>query len=55
MSDSKKVLGVRVPEQIKDWLAGKARDNDRSVSGELVCRLRKMMEQEAADEKNKQA
>lgn len=46
MSEEMKVLGVRVPQAMKDWLEGQAKRNGRSLSGETLFRLRMMMEQE---------
>lgn len=37
---------LRLPEQVRDWLCGEAEGNGRTINGEAVFRLKKMMEQE---------
>lgn len=40
-------FGVRMPQELKEWLSGKAVENRRSLNSELVLRLeesRKMEE-----------
>ena len=49
MCAEKKMLGIRVPREIKEWLESQAEKNGRSVSGEALYRFRKMME---AEQKN---
>lgn len=49
----KKVVGVRLVEIMRELLAEKAEQNGRSLSGEIVFRLRKSLEQE--DEQIKQS
>lgn len=31
--------GLRLPQELKDWLAHRAIDNHRSMNGEIVARL----------------
>lgn len=47
----KKVVGVRLEDLMRTILASKAKQNDRSLSKEIVSRLRKSLEQEMANEK----
>lgn len=47
----KKVVGVRLEDSMRTLLANKARQNDRSLSKEIVFRLRKSLEQEMENEK----
>lgn len=47
----KKVVGVRLEDLMRTILANKAKQNDRSLSKEIVSRLRKSLEQEMANEK----
>jgi hypothetical protein len=46
----KKVVGVRLEDLMRTILARKAKQNDRSLSKEIVSRLRKSLEQEMANE-----
>lgn len=52
-STEKKVVGVRILVMMQESLAKKAAENGRSLSSEIVYRLRKSLEQE--DEKTRQA
>ena len=47
----KKVVGVRLIDLMRETLSIKAEQNGRSLSGELVFRLRKSLEQEQDHEK----
>ncbi|PBJ02111.1 Arc family DNA-binding protein [Pseudomonas sp. ACN5] len=47
----KKVVGVRLEDLMRTVLANKAKQNDRSLSKEIVSRLRKSLEQEMENEK----
>jgi hypothetical protein len=51
MTKEKKVVGVRLVDMMREALAGKAEQNGRSLSGEIVFRLRKSLEQEQEHEK----
>lgn len=51
----KKVVGVRIEEMMRAALAMKAKQNDRSLSKEIVARLRRSLEQEIQDEQKQQA
>ncbi|MDF3864202.1 Arc family DNA-binding protein [Pseudomonas denitrificans (nom. rej.)] len=53
----KKITTVtRLPVQMREGLEERAADNGRSLSGEIVYRLRKSLEQEEQrDAQNKQA
>jgi len=42
----KKVTGIRLLDQMRIRLAERAEQNGRSLSGEIVFRLRKSLEQE---------
>jgi len=46
MAEEKKVVGVRLLALMQENLAKKAKQNGRSLSGEIVFRLRKSLEQE---------
>ena len=47
----KRVVGVRLAELMRETLSSKAEQNGRSLSGEIVFRLRKSLEQEMEREK----
>ena len=51
MKQTKTPLVIRLPVQVREWLDAKSEDNGRSANGEVVFRLRKMMEQELLYEK----
>ncbi|UVL53944.1 Arc family DNA-binding protein [Pseudomonas sp. B21-035] len=51
----KKVVGVRLVDMMREALVGKAEENGRSLSGEIVFRLRKSLEQEMQDEQKQRA
>lgn len=51
----KKVVGVRIEDVMRSVLAEKAKQNDRSLSKEIVSRLRKSLEQEMQDEARQSA
>jgi len=42
----KKVVGVRIEDEMRSMLAEKAMRNDRSLSKEIISRLRKSLEEE---------
>lgn len=45
-TEETKVVGVRLEILMRSALAAKAKENDRSMSREIVYRLRKSLEQE---------
>lgn len=47
VSREKKVVGVRLVERMREVLSVKAEQNGRSLSGEIVFRLRKSLEEDA--------
>ncbi|MNG29859.1 Arc-like DNA binding domain protein [compost metagenome] len=51
----KKVVGVRLVDLMRETLSAKADQNGRSLSGEIVYRLRKSLEQEVRDEAKQSA
>ncbi|MNJ79026.1 Arc-like DNA binding domain protein [compost metagenome] len=51
----KKVVGVRLLDAMREALALSADQNGRSLSGEIVFRLRKSLEQEMQDEQKQRA
>lgn len=56
MAMEKVTTATRMPAKMREMLAGKASDNGRSLSGEIIYRLRKSLEQEERqDGQNKQA
>lgn len=46
-TQEKKVVGIRLEEMFRALLAQKAQENSRSLSGEIVHRLRRSLEAEA--------
>ncbi|CAH0317280.1 hypothetical protein SRABI89_05104 [Pseudomonas koreensis] len=40
---------LRLPEQMRAWLCGEAEGNGRTINGEVIFRLKKMMEKENAE------
>lgn len=46
--------GVRITYEVKKWFSEKAKENHRSFSGEIQHRLEKLMEQEQAQQENRQ-
>lgn len=51
MREKKAKILISLPEGIKMWLEKISGGNDRTMSGEITHRLKKMMEEEAAHEK----
>ena len=51
VTKEKRVVGVRLVDQMRETLARSAEHNGRSLSGEIVFRLRKSLEQEQDHEK----
>jgi len=47
-TQEKKVVGIRLEEMFRALLAQKAQENSRSLSGEIVHRLRRSLEAEAS-------
>ncbi|WP_421170197.1 Arc family DNA-binding protein [Aeromonas dhakensis] len=43
--------GIRMPDEIKDWLTKRAASNERSMNKEVLFILRKEMERDAQDER----
>lgn len=43
-------LHIRIPAQIKRWLAGEAKRNERSINAQTVYLLRQEMDKEKASE-----
>lgn len=39
---------LRLPEHMREWLCGEAEGNGRTINGEVIFRLKKMMERENA-------
>lgn len=54
-ASEKKVVGIRLMDLMRERLAEKAEDNGRSLSGEIVFRLKKSLEQEIENEQKLQA
>jgi hypothetical protein len=50
MAEDKKVVGVRLEELMRMALSAKAKENDRSLSKEIVSRLMRSLEQELKHE-----
>lgn len=56
MQDEKEVrkpLGVRLPDELKQWLKHQAIDNRRSLNAEIVVRLEESRRQSASGAKKK--
>lgn len=52
---SKKPLGVRLPDDLKQWLKHQAVDNRRSLNSEIIVRLEasRRQDEESGDGKKK--
>lgn len=50
MKEQKKPLVIRLTAEMRAWLDRQSGENGRTVNGEIVFRLRKMMEQEKVNE-----
>ncbi|MNC82856.1 Arc-like DNA binding domain protein [compost metagenome] len=46
---------LRLPEQMREWLCEQADINGRTINGEVVFRLKRMMEQEQQDGQKQRA
>lgn len=46
---------LRLAPAMRDWLLGEADSNGRTVNGEVIFRLKKMMEEETQDEQKQRA
>lgn len=55
MSSDKVTTATRMPAQMREQLESLAADNGRSLSGEILYRLRKSLEQEMRNEQKQQA
>lgn len=55
MIQEKRVVGVRIEEAMRADLIVKAKKNDRSLSKEIIARLRRTLEQEVQDEQKQRA
>ena len=53
MAEDTKVVGVRLEDLMRTALSARAKENDRSLSKEIVFRLRKSLEREMLHEKQK--
>lgn len=51
MKEQKKPLVIRLTAEMREWLDCQSGENGRTVNGEIVFRLRKMMEQEMKNER----
>ncbi|MCD2185215.1 Arc family DNA-binding protein [Rhizobium sp. GN54] len=40
-------LKIRMPAQVKDWLAARADENERSMNGEILAILKTVMRRKA--------
>lgn len=47
--ESKKPLGVRLPDELKQWLKHQAVDNRRSLNAEIIVRLEASRRQQEAE------
>ncbi|GGU84429.1 hypothetical protein GCM10009504_45990 [Pseudomonas laurentiana] len=55
MKEKKAKVLISIPESVKAWLDKASGGNDRTVSGEITNRLKKMMEEERQDEQKQRA
>lgn len=55
MSVEKVTTATRMPAQLREQLEARASDNGRSLSGEILYRLRKSLEQEQKSEQERRA
>lgn len=55
MKDLKITTAVRMLREMREKLESRAAENGRSLSGEIVFRLRKSLEQEMQDEQKQRA
>lgn len=39
-------LKIRLPEELKKWLASRAEDNDRSLNGEILAMMKSVQRAE---------
>ena len=46
---------LRLAPAMREWLLGKADSNGRTINGEVIYRLKKMMEEETQDEQKQRA
>lgn len=46
---------LRLAPMMREWLLGKADANGRTINGEVIYRLKKMMEEEIQDEQKQRA
>lgn len=46
---------LRLAPAMREWLLGEADSNGRTINGEVIYRLKKMMEEEMQDEQKKRA
>ncbi|MBI2306119.1 MAG: Arc family DNA-binding protein [Rhodocyclales bacterium] len=52
-NEERKPLGVRLPDDLKQWLKHQAVDNRRSLNAEIVMRLEESRRQDTAGAKKK--
>jgi hypothetical protein len=50
-AEESKVVGVRMRVSVQEQLALRAKNNDRSLCGEILHRLKKSLEQDMENEK----
>ncbi|WP_082412242.1 Arc family DNA-binding protein [Pseudomonas sp. GTC 16482] len=46
---------LRLAPSMREWLLGKADSNGRTINGEVIYRLKKMMEEETQGEQKQRA
>lgn len=46
---------LRLAPAMREWLLGEADSNGRTINGEVIYRLKKMMEEETLDEQKQRA
>ncbi len=46
---------LRLAPAMREWLLGESESNGRTINGEVIYRLKKMMEEEALDEQKQRA
>lgn len=48
-------IQLRLPGQVKDWLSDVAKQNDRSMNGQMVAILKEQMDKKVRQEKQSAA
>lgn len=52
MTETRKPFGVRMSDEMKEWLARRAAENHRSMNSEIIAALATLMRAEQSAEAN---